>query len=76
MFKKPMAVILAAYVSFGLLSGCGAGGTNSGSQTVQSAQSSSDLSSESAGLEALKSNDLVSLQAFTTLTFYGNSSIR
>lgn len=71
MFKKPMAVILAAYVSFGLLSGCGAGGTNSGSQTVQSAQSSSDLSSESAGLEALKSNDLVSLQAFTTLTFYG-----
>lgn len=66
-----MAVILAAYVSFGLLSGCGAGGTNSGSQTVQSAQSSSDLSSESAGLEALKSNDLVSLQAFTTLTFYG-----
>ena len=71
MFKKPMAVILAACVSFGLLSGCGEGGTNSGSQTVQSAQSSSDLSSESAGLEALKSNDLVSLQAFTTLTFYG-----
>lgn len=71
MFKKPMAVILAACVSFGLLSGCGAGGTNSGSQTVQSAQSSSNLSSESAGLEALKSNDLVSLQAFTTLTFYG-----
>lgn len=66
-----MAVILAACVSFGLLSGCGAGGTNSGSQTVQSAQSSSNLSSESAGLEALKSNDLVSLQAFTTLTFYG-----
>lgn len=66
-----MAVILAACVSFGLLSGCGEGGTNSGSQTVQSAQSSSDLSSESAGLEALKSNDLVSLQAFTTLTFYG-----
>lgn len=71
MFKKPMAVILAACVSFGLLSGCGEGGTNSGSQTVPSAQSSSDLSSESAGLEALKSNDLVSLQAFTTLTFYG-----
>lgn len=66
-----MAVILAACVSFGLLSGCGEGGTNSGSQTVPSAQSSSDLSSESAGLEALKSNDLVSLQAFTTLTFYG-----
>lgn len=71
MFRKQMAAMLAACVTLGLLAGCGGGSDASSGSGGQTSGSSAESSSSPAGVETLQDSELVSLQAFTTLTFYG-----